>query len=136
ETDAAIELWERAVAADPRFPEAEKNLGIALYKTKGQAYPALSHMKAYLDLGGKDARVLQWFAEVREQTRTYRTDERASAILDRLEAGNLHTADGACFKLRDPALAERLRGARRGDRISIVFESATSAVVVDVSATK
>jgi superkiller protein 3 len=131
EVDEAIALWQRAVEADPRCVEAEKNLGIALYKRKDKGYLALRHLKAYVDLGGKDERVARWVSEIREAVRTYRTDDRASAVFDRFEPGRLFTADQS-FVLRDDGVAARAAGLKKGDRVRVVFESAASPRVVDL----
>ncbi len=136
EIDEAIALLERAVAADPRCVEARKNLGVALHTAKGQGYLALPHLKAYLELGGKDERVAGWIAEIRDASRTYRTDDRAFAVFDRFETGKLVTADQS-FRVRDPRLGATLAATlRRGDRVRLVFESATSPNVVEVGLAK
>jgi tetratricopeptide (TPR) repeat protein len=136
ETDEGIALLERAVAADPRCVEARKNLGVALYTVKGQGYLALPHLKAYVELGGKDERVAGWIAEIRDASRTYRTDDRAFAVFDRFETGRLVTADQS-FRVRDPRLVATLSATlRRGDRVRLVFESATSPNVVEVGLAK
>ena len=129
--DGAIALWRRAVAADPRFAPAQKNLGVALFKDKGATYLALEPLRAYLELGGDDAKVKPWVAEIVESSRTYRSLARASAVFDRFEKNELVTADQR-FALRDRSVAEKAKGLARGDRIRIFFDSPNGSKVIEV----
>jgi Flp pilus assembly protein TadD len=129
--DRPLELWKKAIDANPLHAEAEKNLGATLYKRRQQGYVALSHLERYAKLSGRDKRVLQWIAEIKDASKSYRTDDRAFAIFDRFEDGKVFVADGA-FPLKNAQVAERARAERKGDRVRVIFESNTSAVVVAV----
>ncbi len=65
-SDRPLELWNRALAIDPEFAAAEKNLGAALYLDRKRAKEAMPHFQRYLDLGGDDARVKRWMTEARD----------------------------------------------------------------------
>jgi tetratricopeptide (TPR) repeat protein len=133
DVDRAIGLWERAVLAAPDLVESRKNLGAALHKRKGKSWLALEHLERAVALGTKDvARVKAWIEEIRETCRTYRTDDRALAVFDRFEGGQVCLADGA-FPVRDAAVADRARAhVKRGDRVRLVFESPQSPKLIAV----
>src|SRR5262249_32137605 len=126
--DRSLALWRSAIEANPHFAEAEKNLGAALFKKRGKGYLALEHLERYLELGGRDARVKQWVDEIRERARTFRTDDKALAVFDRLESKKLFVADGS-FELADDALP-RAKELQRGDRVRLTFDGKAGARVV------
>jgi Tfp pilus assembly protein PilF len=130
--ETALGFWQGAIAASPGYPPAEKNLGIALYKRKNQGYLALPHFEAYLRAGGTDQRVPPWVREIKDASRTFRTDDRAFAIFDRTDRGMLVTADGS-FPYRDPRVGEKAASLQKGDRVRLFFESGVSPRVVDIA---
>ena len=63
EFDKAIEGYEKAIALDPAFLDAHKNLGIVCiaenptYQDREKTTKGLVHLRRYIDLGGKDEEV-------------------------------------------------------------------------------
>lgn len=135
DVDGAIELWRQAVAVDPRFVAAQKNLGVALHRDRSASYLALPHLRAYVELGGDDAQVKAWATEIHEATKTFRNADRASAVFDRIDKGELVTAD-LRFPLRDAAVAEKAKTFHKGDKVMLFFESPTGTKVTELRLAK
>lgn len=67
----AIEFYEAALAKDPKFLDAHKNLAILcvadnpLYKDRERTKKALEHFAKYFELGGKDEELRKTYETIR-----------------------------------------------------------------------
>lgn len=63
DTEAAIALFQRAIAADPKLPDAHANLGLVHYERDAMA-PAVEHYAKAVELAPNSAALLQNYALV------------------------------------------------------------------------
>jgi tetratricopeptide (TPR) repeat protein len=78
--DEAIAGYERAIALDPAFLDAHKNLGIVCiaenptYEDRAKTKKGLVHLRRYLDLGGRDEEIRRVHATMVEVLAQYGFD--------------------------------------------------------------
>lgn len=69
--DEAIALYEKAIAADPSYLDAHKDLAILcvtqnpLYQDAVRTKKAMEHFQAYVDLGGKDEKLKELYGTMK-----------------------------------------------------------------------
>ncbi len=63
----AASAYERAIAADPSFAPAQRNLAVVLDLYLDQPAPALAALERYRTLAGEDKKVTGWIAELRQR---------------------------------------------------------------------
>jgi len=61
--DKAEDYFKQAIAADPKNPEFQLNMGVLYHKYREQPKAALPYYAAYFENGGSDSRVADWIRE-------------------------------------------------------------------------
>jgi tetratricopeptide (TPR) repeat protein len=64
----AVDAYEHALAIDPNFAPAHRNLAVVLDLYLGDAERALTELERYKELTGEEKPVNGWIAELRQRT--------------------------------------------------------------------